>query len=107
MNCIKDGKYTGDSCFGCKVKVGDCEIRDKVYKQRWIPVCERLPEEAGTYLGTVKFIDSSIGVYPVWYHNGIRTDILWEMDNQSVNVVAWRPLPEPWKEGDFENARNS
>lgn len=44
MNCIKDGKYTGDSCFGCPVKVSECEIRDKVYRKRWIPVEERLPE---------------------------------------------------------------
>ena len=43
MNCIKDGKYTGDSCFGCNVKIEDCEIRDKVYRKRWIPVSERLP----------------------------------------------------------------
>lgn len=26
MNCIKDGKYTGDSCFGCPVKANECEI---------------------------------------------------------------------------------
>lgn len=44
MNCIKDGKYTGGSCFGCPVKVSECEIRDKVYRKRWIPVEERLPE---------------------------------------------------------------
>ena len=43
MNCINKGKYTGDSCFGCEVKVKDCEIRDKVYRNRWVPVRERLP----------------------------------------------------------------
>ncbi|MSS91351.1 hypothetical protein FYJ45_24880 [Eisenbergiella tayi] len=43
MNCIKDGKYTGDSRFGCPVKVDECEIRDKVYRKRWIPAAERLP----------------------------------------------------------------
>nr|WP_295681178.1 DUF551 domain-containing protein [uncultured Lachnoclostridium sp.]DAD78525.1 MAG TPA: Protein of unknown function (DUF551) [Caudovirales sp. ctCiv1] len=44
MNCIKNGKFTGDSCFGCKVYAVDCEIRDRIYKNRWISVSERLPK---------------------------------------------------------------
>ena len=65
---------------------------------RWISVTDRLPNRAGTYLGTVKFNDDSIGVFPVWWHNGIRTDISWEMDKCNVNVITWKPLPEPYKE---------
>ncbi|MEG0898479.1 MAG: hypothetical protein RSF40_02055 [Oscillospiraceae bacterium] len=26
MNCIADGKLTNDSCFGCDIKIGNCEI---------------------------------------------------------------------------------
>jgi len=50
MNSIKNGKYTGDSCFGCSVKIKDCELIDKIYRRRWIPVSERLPEVTGDYL---------------------------------------------------------
>lgn len=63
---------------------------------RWIPATDRLPDEAGNYICTVKFIDNSIGVYPVWWHNGIRTDISWELDGYEVNVIAWKQLPEPY-----------
>lgn len=61
MNCIKDGKYSGDSCFGCPVKVDECEIRDKVYRKRWIPVDERLPEIGEPVLITLWDKDVSIG----------------------------------------------
>lgn len=53
MNCIKNGKYTGDSCFGCSIKVDDCEIRDKVYRKRWIPVTEQLPKNREDVIVTV------------------------------------------------------
>lgn len=42
MNCIKDGKYTGDSCFGCIVKVEDCDIKSMVYKKRWTTTRETI-----------------------------------------------------------------
>lgn len=66
-------------------------------QQEWIPTAERTPLKAGTYIGTVKFEDGSTGSYPVWWHNGIRTDIDWEMDKMQVNVIAWKPMPEKYK----------
>jgi len=98
MNCIKDGKYTGDSCFGCNVKVEDCEIRDKVYRNRWIPVSEKIPSEDGLYLVTIKNLTgyNKLGKdvifcrfdYDEWYFDG------WE-DNK---VIAWQSLPESYKD---------
>jgi hypothetical protein len=64
----------------------------------WIPVSERLPNKAGTYICTVKWEDNSYGTYPVWWHNGIRTDRIWDLDGNNVNVIAWKTLDEPWKE---------
>lgn len=88
MNCVKDGKYTGDSCFGCPVKVNECEIRDKVYRKRWIPVAERLPDVAIPVLITLWNKDVTIGT---WYGHRWGTVLCYNED-----VRAWMPLPEPF-----------
>ena len=88
MNCIKDGKYTGDSCYGCPVKVDNCEIRDKIYRKRWIPVEERLPEIGDQVLITLWNKDVSIGT---WYGHRWGTALRYNED-----VLAWMFLPEPF-----------
>ena len=62
---------------------------------QWIPVSEGLPEEAGAYLCTCKdagrLIITLIKWQPrmqSWNLTGART--YWK-------VIAWMPLPEPWK----------
>ena len=62
--------------------------------QRWIPVTERLPEEAGEYLVTISFGNN--------YHR-----IIMDFDGEKFVerlipaftkcIIAWMPLPEPWK----------
>ena len=54
-------------------------------EQRWIPVTERLPKENGDYLVTGRHGAVNIRKYEDgrWYGN-------WA-------VIAWMPLPEPWK----------
>lgn len=109
MNCVKDGKYTGDSCFGCEIKVEDCEIRERVFRRRWIPVEERLPEvrinpitnDYVKYNVTYSSKIDGIKVFDVrqygfgeasgnkhWLYSGKI------MDN---HVTAWMPLEEPYK----------
>lgn len=52
---------------------------------RWIPVAERLPEEDGGYLVTVK--------------RGYVTTALWVGNTKHWNeVTAWMPLPKPYNE---------
>lgn len=63
-------------------------------KQRWIPVSERLPEESGSYLTTTR-------------NNAVRVNHFYAGHGHQVfgyrnNVIAWMPLPEPYKEGDSE-----
>lgn len=67
----------------------------------WIPVSERLPEERGRYIVTEKEfrIDDrehkgkySTKVEQVEYCNG-----RWQRAN-FFEVIAWQPLPEPYKE---------
>ena len=52
---------------------------------KWIPVSERLPEENGYYLTTTM------------YHR-VYCDY-WEEErfNRTEVVIAWMPLPEPYK----------
>lgn len=92
MNCIKDGKYTGNSCFGCSVKVDECEIRDKVYRKRWIPAAPLLPallpEEYTEVPVTVYSPDGTF----------VSTDTYSKGEWQEYNgVKAWMPLPEQYK----------
>lgn len=69
----------------------DLKIPDDIAKEygiepnKWIPVTERLPEKDGQYLVTVKKGYMLIGLWC-----GIKED--WG------NVIAWMPLPEPYKE---------
>lgn len=60
-------------------------------KTEWIPVRERLPEHKGDYLVTFKLLFT----YPVGvcYFDGQAWD-----KGQYDAVLAWMPLPEPYKE---------
>lgn len=63
--------------------------------QKWIPCSERLPEESGLYIVT------NVGrwVEPVGtrYYN-IRADFNFWSGHQSDKVLAWMPLPAPYRE---------
>ena len=56
-------------------------------QQHWIPCGERLPEERGFYLTTTK-------------DKAVYCDY-WNEDNfdRTEMVIAWMPLPEPYKGG--------
>lgn len=67
----------------------------------WIPCSERLPEEYGDYL--VCWTDITRGQYYeiVEYepNNGWIGDIPQSFEGK-YSVIAWRPLPEPYKESE-------
>lgn len=77
---------------------------------KWIPVSERLPEERNYYLITVE-IDGMNGCKPYYE---IQTS--WYSDKQFVveykgdgliarrRVIAWMPLPEPYKAESEDNS---
>ena len=73
---------------------------------QWIPCSERLPKCNGCYLvWRPHFFGGEIGMPAICYFDGQDT---WH-DSYGVDftrilnekdVIAWMPLPEPWKEGD-------
>ena len=83
-------------------------------KARWIPVSERLPEEDGEYLvcyeeGYRKDYDfDEVGIAPFevdcegfgyWQpHYDKSTFGYLDSDWTEISVIAWQPLPEPYKE---------
>lgn len=65
---------------------------------QWIPVTERLPERRGNYLVTCSGINADGGKYrSINHYDG---DGKWTEDATRLRgdtVLAWMPLPEPYK----------
>ena len=73
--------------------------------QEWIPCNERMPETIGEYLITIQTNQGKKHITTAGYYfdrlkefGTFRRDGTWE----KWNVVAWKPLPEPYKESDTE-----
>lgn len=81
-------------------------------EQRWIPCSERIPEEYGEYLiswttsqSKRQFIEiCECEVTSEYDYEHERFECEWLLDDYITNypdvtVIAWMPLPEPYKEG--------
>lgn len=60
----------------------------------WIPCSEKNPNETGGYFTTIKWLDRE----NVYKYMVVKRDYFAEYDawNDSL-VIAWMPLPEPYK----------
>ena len=70
---------------------------DGLNANRWILCDERLPEEEGWYLVTEvdnSYIDVNMRL---WVKEGW---IMPQSIDGKIKIVAWQPLPEPWKDGE-------
>lgn len=83
-------------------------ILQEQQKQMWIPVSERLPGnpnpedgEPKAYLVTInKFAIVPTTLYYMGDGRWVRE---WDEPSEIyTNILAWRPLPEPYKEGSHE-----
>jgi len=68
---------------------------------RWIPVSERLPEEDGQYLITVKYKHVNDNYEDVYAEHGEWFDGRWDMFcfghcGEVEDIIAWMPLPESY-----------
>ena len=71
------------------------EIIRKHMNDGWIPVEERLPEEAGTYIINALNGERSIVTFAKWKNRYKRFDMTGA--RAYWRVIAWRPLPEPYR----------
>ena len=64
----------------------------------WIPVSERLPEKHKDVITTVKY-SGFMGMYGRWLKTAFIDDYgEWNGECIGGEVIAWIPLPEPYKE---------
>ena len=70
------------------------------YNGGWIPCSERLPEDDSICIVTVEYTNNKTMVDYGWFD---RKSVCWFVGMQEFrtsNILAWQPLPEPFKERD-------
>lgn len=107
--------------IGEQVDALEMAIKALEQEPRWIPVSERLPEEEGTYLLWGKLTDyEDYYCFIGDYDEGCEQFGYWEQqfDSNTLGclgeeffeyecVIAWMPLPQPYKaESEEENDNN-
>ena len=70
------------------------ELKQRREADRWIPVSERLPDEYGEYMITYRLMKGQEVVRKDIYNDHFKRF------NEGSCVIAWKPLPEPYKEND-------
>ena len=82
------------------------ERMEKEPERKWIPVSERLPEDGCGVLVTVNGKHNNIifvnALEIAEYRNTEGWIIEGYLDWLDPNVIAWQPLPEPYKESEEE-----
>lgn len=73
----------------------DMNIIRKHMNDGWIPVRERLPEEAGTYIVNALNGERDIVTFAKWQNRYKRFDMTGA--RAYWRIIAWRPLPEPYR----------
>lgn len=102
LNCNEEAEIRADAVLAFLVEVKsmiDNSPAIEETKGEWIPVTERLPEEDEDVLATRYYNGTTHPfIEMVWFNEGE----FWAQEGKFKisNVVAWMPLPEPYKRGD-------
>lgn len=101
LSCIETIRFLQNHFLSNHGVFTDRELEDietvikKLKQTRWIPCSERLPEKNGNYLVTVEANDGTASInYQMVDHYGPY----WLHEEKTRKVIAWRPLPEDYKE---------
>lgn len=100
-----DEKHTFDGCINKRYAKQIVQEVEEEYNVGWIPCSERLPEESFGCLVTVMDCEPSTqtdfeNILPYFVgYDGHRWN---DADGEEIpfEVIAWQPLPEPYKESD-------
>ena len=99
-----DEKHTFDGCINKRYAKQIVQEVAEEYNGGWIPCSERLPEIDGNTSDTVLVCGSNGFLYMAFWCDDLqwrfcecgmaKEPVLW------TEIVAWQPLPEPFKERD-------
>ena len=108
IEAIKDHSFAlGDDYMEINGYGAIDDIRALPSADRWIPCSERLPERGEDVLITDEYGDVSIA--SIEYFSGMSEPWQWQ-DVYGIRigytVMAWMPLPEPWKGADDETTND-
>ena len=70
------------------------------YNGGWVPCSKKLPEDDSVCIVTVEYPNNKTMVDYGWFD---RKSVCWFVGMQEFrtsNILAWQPLPEPFKESD-------
>lgn len=92
-----DGTY--DITIHCETEEEQKKVIERLSTD-WIPVSERLPQKHKDVIATTKY-DGFMGMYGTWLKTAFIDDYgEWNGECIGDKVIAWKPLPEPYKEGE-------
>lgn len=108
----EDAEWDERPCNDCTIG-GGTNYWEPKEEQRWIPCSERLPDRFGKMLVTFIPAAGTLWTQVIIAHYsdlmGIARPCFWignvgknDFANITSQVVAWMPLPEPWKGGEDE-----
>jgi len=92
--CNPYGKPTLDFESGKKVIEHLEQMPSAQPESKWVPCSVRLPKKTDLYYVTIRDEDGTEYTSCMCYYINLAR---WEVD---VNVIAWLPEPEPYKEGE-------